>query len=349
LTAVYEVQSAATLADGELQVAYLKPRHRGGGMAGERKRILCIEDEPEIAALISEELSDRGFDVAVARDGQEGFVAILKDKPDLTLCDISVPGLSGFELLQRLNEIASVFGHIPFVFLTALTDRDSELRGRQLGADDYVTKPIDFDRLASIINARLAGIARTALLGERVILDAREIEALCSMVGGRVWRLLFLAVVLSPFTTWARAEDKDKEPTMILEIGGAGERSFPDGETSFGPSIAVEFNVIKGWLEIEAGVSRLSSPRNAEWSTDLLFKKPFTLSDTVELMIGVGPAWSFTPEGTKVAGEIAVNLMFWPPPDRKFGCFVEPTYSYSFSPGHERSLGASFGLLVAIP
>jgi hypothetical protein len=96
------------------------------------------------------------------------------------------------------------------------------------------------------------------------------------------------------FAARAQAEDKVKEPTAVLEIGGAGERSFPGGETSFGPSVAIEFNVIKNWLEIEAGISRLSSGRNSEWSTDLLFKKPFTLSEKVEFMFGIGPAWSFT-------------------------------------------------------
>jgi hypothetical protein len=169
------------------------------------------------------------------------------------------------------------------------------------------------------------------------------------MVGGRVRNVLLLTAAFSIFAAHAQAEDKVKEPTAILEIGGAGERNLSDGETSFGPSVAVEFNVIKDWLEIEAGISRLSSGRNSEWSTDLLFKKPFTLSEKVEFMVGVGPAWSFTSEGTKVAAEIALDFMFWPTPDRKVGWFIEPTYSYSFSRGHERSVGASLGLLVAIP
>jgi hypothetical protein len=167
------------------------------------------------------------------------------------------------------------------------------------------------------------------------------------MIGGRVRDLLLLMVVPSLFATLAQAEDK--ESTAILEIGGAGERSLSDGGTSFGPSVAVEFNVIKDWLEIEAGVSRLFNGSKSEWSTDLLFKKPFTVSEQAEFMFGVGPAWSFTREGTKVAGEIALDFMYWPTADRKFGWFVEPTYSYSFSRGHEQSVAVSIGLLVAIP
>ena len=149
-----------------------------------RKRILCIEDDRETAALIAEELADREFEVSTACDGQEGFVAILKDKPDLVLCDIGVPIISGFEVLERLTELAPRLGRVPFVFLTALADRNSELRGRRLGADDYVTKPIDFDILA-IINARLAGVARTKLSPKLPKLNEREIEALTWVARGK--------------------------------------------------------------------------------------------------------------------------------------------------------------------
>jgi CheY-like chemotaxis protein len=66
----------------------------------------------------------------------EGFATILKHRPDLVLCDINMPVMSGFQVLEQLLEIAPQFGHIPFVFLTAMADRESELRGRRLWADD---------------------------------------------------------------------------------------------------------------------------------------------------------------------------------------------------------------------
>ena len=74
---------------------------------------------------------------------------------------------------------------MPFVFLTALTDRDNELKGRQLGADDYVTKPIDFEVLATIIAARLAGIARTGLWTKTPELNEREVEILTWVARGK--------------------------------------------------------------------------------------------------------------------------------------------------------------------
>jgi len=93
------------------------------------RKILCIEDDRETAGLIAEELVDRGFQVSLAHSGQEGLMAIMRATPDLVLCDVSMPNMSGFEVLERLNEIAPRLGHIPFVFLTALADRDQRTAG----------------------------------------------------------------------------------------------------------------------------------------------------------------------------------------------------------------------------
>jgi len=155
------------------------------GMAETPIKILCIEDDRETAALIAEELLDRGYEVILAHDGREGLAAILRNLPDLVLSDISMPAMSGFELLQSLIALAPRFSKMPFVFLTALTDRDNELKGRQLGADDYVTKPIDFDMLAAIITARLAGVARTGLWPKSIALNEREVEVLTWAARGK--------------------------------------------------------------------------------------------------------------------------------------------------------------------
>ena len=154
-------------------------------MSEARKKVLCVEDDRETASLIAEELMERGYDVYLAHDGREGFAAILKLLPDLVLSDISMPVMSGFELLERLTAVAPRFRNMPFVFLTALTDRDNELKGRQLGADDYVTKPIDFDRLDAIITARLAGVARNELWSKQVDLNDREVETLTWAARGK--------------------------------------------------------------------------------------------------------------------------------------------------------------------
>jgi DNA-binding NarL/FixJ family response regulator len=149
------------------------------------KQILCIEDDAETAALIAEDLQERGYGVVIAADGHAGLSAILKSRPDLVLCDINMPGMTGFELMECLTAIAPQYEAVPFIFLTARTDRDSELKGRRLGADDYVTKPVDFEILAAIIDARLGKGARNEVLARHVALNDREVECLTWSARGK--------------------------------------------------------------------------------------------------------------------------------------------------------------------
>jgi DNA-binding response OmpR family regulator len=154
-------------------------------MSDLRKHVLCIEDDRQTAELIAEELVDRGFKVSMAYDGEQGFRAILEKEPDIVLADITMPNLSGFDLLKRLTAIAPRFSAMPFIYLTALSDRAMELKGRLLGADDYVTKPVDFDILTAIINARLSRVARTAIWPKQVDLTEREAETLTWAARGK--------------------------------------------------------------------------------------------------------------------------------------------------------------------
>jgi hypothetical protein len=86
----------------------------------------------------------------------------------------------------------------------------------------------------------------------------------------------------------AFAQSVEKEPVAIVELGGDGSWSVEEGVLSFGPSAAVEFTPIENWLEIETGVTPLSTHHSTEWDTDLLFKKPWTLSKKAEFMVGAG-------------------------------------------------------------
>lgn len=149
------------------------------------KRILLVEDDAETAELIAEDLQERGYIVSIANDGHSGLSAILKTDPDLVLCDINMPGMSGFEVMEQLVALAPSHEAVPFVFLTARTDRDSELKGRRLGADDYVTKPVDFEILASIIDARLGKSPRNAMFSRHVALNEREMECLTWSARGK--------------------------------------------------------------------------------------------------------------------------------------------------------------------
>jgi DNA-binding response OmpR family regulator len=149
--------------------------------------ILCVEDDLEAAGLISEALTERGFAVRVAANGQDALASVFTSPPDLVLCDIGMPAMSGFGLLERLTAAEPRFAKMPFVFLTALADRESELKGWQLGADDYLTKPVDHDVLAAVISARLARVARNALWPKQVDLRGRELETLTWAARGKTF------------------------------------------------------------------------------------------------------------------------------------------------------------------
>jgi DNA-binding response OmpR family regulator len=156
-------------------------------MAPRSKKLLCIEDDSETAALIAEELADRGYEVTVAHNGRDGLAAILRIHPDLVLADVNMPVMSGFDLLERLTAMEPRFHRMPFVFLTALADHSNELKGWHLGADDYITKPVDFDVLAALISSRLRRVARDAVWPRHIELAGREVETLTWAARGKTF------------------------------------------------------------------------------------------------------------------------------------------------------------------
>jgi hypothetical protein len=91
-------------------------------------------------------------------------------------------------------------------------------------------------------------------------------------------------------------EKKDVEEAAVIEIGAASSRNLQDHASSFGPTVAVEITPVENWLELEAGLTPSFGRNATEWGVDLLFKKPWTLSPTVEFMVGIGPEWIQTRE-----------------------------------------------------
>ena len=162
-----------------------------------------------------------------------------------------------------------------------------------------------------------------------------------------------LGLLAAPVCCRSQPADPEPEPAAIVELGGAGSRSLTDGGSSFGADFAIEFTPIEKWLELEAGVTPLFTHHSTEWDTDLLFKKPWTLSEKAEFMVGIGPEWvhsrKYGVTTNSFAGEAVLDFMFWPSGKHRFGAFVEPGYEYSFGRGHERSFGISGGLLIGIP
>lgn len=119
-------------------------------------KILCVEDETDLRENIALILQAEGYNTIEASNGKEAYEKFAMHKPSLILCDISMPIMNGYELLEKIhNENAAKLSKTPFVFLTALGQKQNYLKGLKLGADEYIVKPIDFDILLSIIRSKL--------------------------------------------------------------------------------------------------------------------------------------------------------------------------------------------------
>jgi CRP-like cAMP-binding protein/ActR/RegA family two-component response regulator len=118
------------------------------------KKILLIEDNAEIRENMAEILDLAGYGVHTAENGKEGVALAIKEKPDLILCDIMMPVLDGYGVLHMIQKNVEL-QNIPFIFLTAKSERHEIRRGMEMGADDYITKPFDGTELLNAIAIRL--------------------------------------------------------------------------------------------------------------------------------------------------------------------------------------------------
>ncbi len=117
-------------------------------------KILIVEDEEPIRELLRMELEQEGFIVDVAANGQEGLDKVKEFSPDLIVCDVMMPVMDGFTMQEKLNQDEN-YRDIPLIFLTAKSDKKDIRFGKSIGAEDYLTKPFEFEDLLVSINAKL--------------------------------------------------------------------------------------------------------------------------------------------------------------------------------------------------
>lgn len=118
-------------------------------------KVLCVEDEREIRENIAEILRDEGFEVFEAENGRLGFESFMENKPDLVVSDIMMPEVDGYGLLKMIRETKDPKSNlVPFIFLTALGQKDNVVKGVNLSANDYLVKPIDFDLMIAKITEK---------------------------------------------------------------------------------------------------------------------------------------------------------------------------------------------------
>jgi two-component system KDP operon response regulator KdpE len=115
------------------------------------ERILVVEDEPEFSDLLALWITRAGYEAVTAASGAEALKQFYERHPDLVILDVSLPGLDGWQVLERVRE----FSRVPILLVTARSSEADKVRGLKLGADDYMTKPISFPELMARVEAAL--------------------------------------------------------------------------------------------------------------------------------------------------------------------------------------------------
>jgi two-component system phosphate regulon response regulator PhoB len=174
----------------------LTPRPQGNQLpdvtdqSATAERILVVDDEPDIVALVAYHLAKSGYSVSTATGGPEGLAVARRDKPSLIVLDLMLPGLSGLELMEELRSDPAT-ARIAVLMLTARREESDRIKGLTLGADDYLTKPFSPQELVLRVSAILrrvkagrqdsddvkqVGPLRIESTAHRVTVDGREID-----------------------------------------------------------------------------------------------------------------------------------------------------------------------------
>jgi signal transduction histidine kinase len=137
------------------------------------KRILCIEDDPQMRLIVGMALEGAGYEMEEAADGKQGLNRAMETAPDLILCDINMPGMNGFETLEELRKHKST-SYIPFIFMTGDSPRKYLRKGMNLGANDFIMKPIDMEDLIKAVQVRLQEVDRNKEERQKAVADLSE-------------------------------------------------------------------------------------------------------------------------------------------------------------------------------
>lgn len=227
-------------------------------------RILVVEDDPAIAALVAYQLTKEGFRVETAVNGSEALEACSRLPPDLVVLDRMLPEISGDDVLRRLRTESEP---VPVLVLTAKREQEDRVEGLELGADDYLTKPFS---------------PRELVLRVKAIL--RRTEEAARRPGGRVLRAGGIALDMGSFHTMVNGEPLTLTPTEFRLLGALMERP---GQTQSRRSL-----LEKAWGYSSTVSSRLET-RTVDMHVRRLRTKLGEAGKSVQTVRGFG--YRFTP------------------------------------------------------
>ena len=175
-------------------------------------KILVVEDEPNQVELIEFNLNSEGYEVVVARDGEEALNLAEEENPDLILLDWMLPKVSGIEVCRQLRR-SKMTREIPIVMLTARSEESDKIRGLDIGADDYITKPYSIKELLARVRAAMrrpsASVISDQLIVGKIAVDLQKhivaIDDLQVNLGPTEYRLL-VTLMQSPERVFSREQ-----------------------------------------------------------------------------------------------------------------------------------------------
>ncbi len=237
-------------------------REPGSEVASRGQRILVVEDEPDIAALIGYQLTRAGFRVETTLNGVEALRTVARDIPDLIVLDRMLPGISGDEVLSRLKDDPETQG-VPVLVLTAKKEREERIAGLELGADDYLTKPFSPRELVLRVQA--------------ILRRAREPGRVSS--GSQVLRMAPIHMDVSAMQVSVAGEDVSLTPTefrLLRSLLESRERTLSRRQL-----------LEKAW-DVEADVSDRLETRTVDMHVQRLRAKLGEAGDSIQTVRGFG-------------------------------------------------------------
>ncbi len=224
-------------------------------------RVLVVEDEPDIAALIAYQLTREGFRVETAGSGPEALDAVGRELPDLVVLDRMLPGLSGDEVLVRLKSEPATM-NVPVLLLTAKREQEDRIEGLELGADDYLTKPFS---------------PRELVLRAQAIL--RRVHEAGMTEGGRILRAGPIRLHVESHRTSLDGEELTLTPTEFRLLQALMERR---GRTQSRTQL-----LEKAW-SVESGVSDRIQTRTVDMHVRRLRSKLGPVGEWIQTVRGFG-------------------------------------------------------------
>ncbi|MBP7710162.1 MAG: response regulator [Rickettsiales bacterium] len=255
-------------------------------MSEERKvKILCAEDEQDIRENIAEILRDEGFEVFEAANGKLAFESFLQNKPDIVISDIMMPELDGYGLLELIRGSKNVRNNtVPFIFLSALGQKENVIKGVNSSANDYLIKPIDFDLMIAKIKEKTSNLIKVQETHERNIDNLKSQVSL--ILPAELFSYLDVISQVSsilkeepygPFPHRRYIEDLDKIYLNALKLRSSINNSLD--QTVIGQRLNADEEVFRVTAFVDDFVAGLSE----KFRSKINFERPFEEATTPRL------------------------------------------------------------------